>query len=148
MASKLVPMKTIACPKCQGSDYVKSGVVKERQRYRCKDCGYFFTVMKQGKSIDPYYVVKALQLYIEGVTLREIERILGVSHVSVMNWVRQYSIKRPKTIEYHPTYKVLSHAELLDFLASREQLRSSGFMITELGDKFMVIKWERFRKPV
>lgn len=141
-------MKTIACPKCQSNAYVKSGVVKERQRYRCKDCGYFFTVMKQGKSIDPYYVVKALQLYIEGVTLREIERILGVSHVSVMNWVRQYHIKRPDTLEYHPTYKVLSHAELLDFLSNRELLRSSGFMITELGDKFMVIKWERFRKPV
>ncbi|MCU0375567.1 MAG: hypothetical protein MUF24_09675 [Chitinophagaceae bacterium] len=139
-------MKTIICPKCQSDDYVKSGVVKERQRFRCKACGYFFTVLKQGKSIDPYYVVKALQLYIEGVTLREIERILGVSHVSVMNWVRQYHIKRPELLEYHPTYKVLSHAELVSFLGDRAQLKSSGFMITELGDKFMVIKWERFRK--
>lgn len=139
-------MKTIICPKCQNDDYVKSGVVKERQRFRCKACGYFFTVLKQGKSIDPYYVVKALQLYIEGVTLREIERILGVSHVSVMNWVRQYHIKRPELLEYHPTYKVLSHAELVSFLSERAQLKSSGFMITELGDKFMVIKWERFRK--
>lgn len=139
-------MKTIICPKCQSDDYVKSGVVKERQRFRCKACGYFFTVLKQGKSIDPYYVVKALQLYIEGVTLREIERILGVSHVSVMNWVRQYHIKRPELLEYHPTYKVLSHAELVSFLSERAQLKSSGFMITELGDKFMVIKWERFRK--
>jgi len=139
-------MKTIICPKCQSDDYVKSGVVKERQRFRCKACGYFFTVLKQGKSIDPYYVVKALQLYIEGVTLREIERILGVSHVSVMNWVRQYHIKRPEILDYHPTYKVLSHAELVSFLSDRTQLKSSGFMITELGDKFMVIKWERFRK--
>jgi transposase-like protein len=139
-------MKTIICPKCQSDDYVKSGVVKERQRFKCKSCGYFFTVLKQGKSIDPYYVVKALQLYIEGVTLREIERILGVSHVSVMNWVRQYHIKRPELLEYHPTYKVLSHAELVSFLSERAQLKSSGFMITELGDKFMVIKWERFRK--
>jgi transposase-like protein len=139
-------MKAIHCPKCQSEDYVKSGVVKERQRYRCKQCGYFFTVMKQGKSIDPYYVVKALQLYIEGVTLREIERILGVSHVSVMNWVRQYHIKRPDSTDYHPTYKVLSHTELISFLSDRTQLKASGCMITELGDKFMVIKWERFRK--
>lgn len=144
---KSCPMKTICCPKCKSEEYAKSGVVKGRQRFRCKQCGYFFTVFKEGKSIDPYYVVKALQLYIEGVTLREIERILGVSHVSVMNWVRQYQISRPVHLDYHPTYKVLSHKELIDFLGEREQLRSAGFMITELGDKFMVIKWERFRKP-
>jgi transposase-like protein len=141
-------MKRLHCPKCNSSDYVKSGVVKERQRYRCKSCGYFFTVLKQGKSIDPYYVVKALQLYIEGVTLREIERILGVSHVSVMNWVKQYKVLRPESPDYHPTYKVLSHSELISFLSQRDQLREAGCMITELGDKFMVIKWERFRKPV
>lgn len=141
-------MKAINCPKCQSAEYVKSGVVKERQRYKCKQCGYFFTVMKQGKSIDPYYVVKALQLYIEGVTLREIERLLGVSHVSVMNWVRQYHVKKPDSTDYHPTYKVLSHAELISFLSDRMQLKSSGCMISELGDKFMVIKWERFRKTI
>jgi transposase-like protein len=139
-------MKSIICPKCQGQEYVKSGVVKERQRYLCKSCGYFFTVLKQGKSIDLYYVVKALQLYIEGVTLREIERILGVSHVSVMNWVRQYRIQRPENLDYHPTYKVLSHSELIEYLGDRSQLKSAGCMITELGDKFMVIKWERFKK--
>jgi transposase-like protein len=115
-------MKTILCPKCKSDNYVKSGVVKGRQRYRCKSCDYFFTVLKDGKSIDPYYVVKALQLYIEGVTLREIERILGVSHVSVMNWVRQYQISRPQNTDYHPTYKVLSHQELMAFLGNREEL--------------------------
>lgn len=139
-------MKPILCPKCKSDNYVKSGVVKGRQRYRCKSCDYFFTVLKDGKSIDPYYVVKALQLYIEGVTLREIERILGVSHVSVMNWVRQYQISRPQNTDYHPTYKVLSHQELMAFLGNREELKSAGFMITELGDKFMLIKWERFRR--
>ncbi|QLH45119.1 MAG: helix-turn-helix domain-containing protein [Bacteroidota bacterium] len=54
-------------------------------------------------------------MYVEGVTLREIERILGVSHVSVMNWIKQYGIQRPEQLEYRPTYKVFTHAELLDF---------------------------------
>lgn len=139
-------MKQIACPQCQSEDIAKSGVVKGRQRFRCRSCNYHFTVLKQGKNIDPYYVIKALQLYIEGVTFREIERILGISHVSVMNWVRRYNIKAPENYEYRPTYKVLSHGELLEFLAHRDALKSTGCMITELGDKFMLIKWERFRK--
>ncbi len=139
-------MKQIACPRCQSEDSAKSGVVKGRQRYRCRSCQYHFTVLKQGKNIDPYYVIKALQLYIEGVTFREIERILGISHVSVMNWVRRYNIRAPENHEYRPTYKVLNHAELLEFMARRESLKGTGCMITELGDKFMLIKWERFRK--
>jgi transposase-like protein len=139
-------MKQIACPKCQSEVLIKSGVVKGRQRYRCKHCNYSFTVLKEGKQIDPYYVIKALQLYIEGVTYREIERILGISHVTVMNWVKKYSIKMPENNDYHPTYKVLTHEELLTFLEDKNSLKSAGCIITELGDKFMVIKWERFRK--
>lgn len=139
-------MRSIKCPKCQGSDCVKSGIIKERQRFKCKACNYFFTVMKEGKKIDPYYVVKALQLYLEGVTSREIERILGVSHVSVLNWVKEFHIRKPENFDYHPTYKVLTHSELIDFFTHREQLTSAGFMITELGDKFMMIKWDRFRR--
>ena len=139
-------MKSINCPKCKSEYYVKSGIVKGRQRYQCKDCNYFFTVMKEGKNIDPYYVVKAIQLYVEGVTLREIERILGVSHVSVMNWIRQYKIQRPENLEYRPTYKVFTHFELIEFMKDRDNLKSSGCIINELGDKFMMIKWERFKK--
>ena len=96
-------MKQIICPKCKSENNVKSGVVKGRQRFRCKTCNYFFTVQKEGKSIDPYYVIKALQLYMEGLTYREIERILGISHVSVMNWVQKYHVKAPENYEYRPT---------------------------------------------
>ncbi len=133
------------CPKCQSENRVKSGVINNRQRYRCKDCGYNFTVKKLGKEIDSYYVIKALQLYIEGVSYREIERILGVSHVSVINWVKKYGVKAPKNSDYRPSYKVLTHRELQDFIADPKHLHGMGFMLTELGDKYMMIKWERFR---
>ena len=136
-------MKT--CPKCQSAKVIKSGVVKDRQRYKCKRCSYYFTVDKLGKSINDYYVTKAIQLYVEGVSYREIERILGVSHVSVMNWVRKYKIKRPENREYHPTYRILSHTELVEYVKDKGSLSGAGMMITELGDKFMLIKWERFR---
>lgn len=134
------------CPKCQSSSFNKAGVVKDRQRYKCKDCGYHFTVDKLGKKIDSYYVVKALQLYVEGISYREIERILGISHVSVMNWVRSYRIKRPINQDYHPTYKVLTHSELLELISNKKQLSGAGFVVTELGDKYMLIRWDRFRE--
>lgn len=137
-------MKT--CPNCSSDRNIKSGIIKGRQRYKCKDCNYYFTVDKIGKKIDDYYVNKALQLYLEGLTYREIERILGISHVSVMNWVKKYQIKRPFNTSYHPTYKILNADELASYFADRSNLKSSGALVTELGDKFMLIKWERFRK--
>lgn len=138
-------MKINLCPNCNSDHYIKSGIVNKRQRYKCKSCGYFFSVNKIGKKIDDYYVNKALQLYLEGLTYREIERILGISHVSIMNWVKKYNIKRPYLSNYHPTYKILSAKELSNYFQNIENLSGAGLVVTELGDKFMLIKWERFR---
>ncbi|QSS97041.1 terminase gpP N-terminus-related DNA-binding protein [Psychroflexus sp. ALD_RP9] len=134
------------CPQCNSDKIIKSGIVNSKQRYQCKKCNYYFTVNKLGKQIDNYYVTKALQLYLEGLSYREIERILGVSHVSIMNWVKKYKVNRIKQTDYHPTYKILNHSELADYFKNREQLKGAGVIITELGDKYMLIKWERFRE--
>ncbi|CAA0166757.1 transposase-like zinc-binding domain-containing protein [Tenacibaculum maritimum] len=133
------------CPNCNSNTYIKSGIVNNRQRYKCKNCNYFFTVNKLGKQIDSYYVSKAFQLYLEGLTYREIERILGISHVTIMNWVKKYNIKRPKNSNYHPTYKILNAAELSKYFQDSTNLTGAGVLVTELGDKFMLIKWERFK---
>lgn len=138
-------MDQIACPKCQNNQVVKSGVINNRQRFLCKKCTYYFTVNKLGKKIDNYYVTKALQLYLEGLSYREIERILGVSHVTVSNWVKEYKIARPSSNDYHPTYKIYNHLELVEFLKNKSELTGAGMIITELGDKFMLIKWQRFK---
>ncbi|KUG07639.1 IS1/IS1595 family N-terminal zinc-binding domain-containing protein [Solirubrum puertoriconensis] len=133
------------CPKCDSTDATKSGVIGDRQRYKCKNCGYHFTVAKVGREINSYYVIKALQLYIEGVSYREIERLLGVSHVSVMNWVKKYGVKAPRQTEYHPTYQILNQKELTAFFQDPKNLKGAGLVVTELGDKFMLIRWERFK---
>tara|TARA_R110002049_G_scaffold76050_2_gene195732 strand:+ start:715 stop:1134 length:420 start_codon:yes stop_codon:yes gene_type:complete len=138
-------MNIDSCPNCSSSHYIKSGIVSGRQRYKCKKCNYFFSVNKIGKQIDDYYVNKSLQLYLEGLTYREIERILGVSHVSIMNWVKKYNIKRPYNSNYHPTYKILNPTELGLYFSDAANIKGAGVVVTELGDKFMLIKWERFK---
>ena len=138
-------MEILACPKCQNNQIVKSGIVKNRQRYLCKSCNYFFSVNKLGKKIEDYYVTKEIQLYLEGLSFREIERIIGVSHVSISNWVKEFKIKKPENSNYHPTYKIFNHLELVEFLKNKDVLSGAGMIITELGDKFMLIKWERFK---
>ncbi|MCB2410159.1 IS1/IS1595 family N-terminal zinc-binding domain-containing protein [Hymenobacter lucidus] len=129
------------CPKCSSKDAAKSGVVGGRQRYKCKHCGYHFSVAKIGREVNTYYVVKALQLYLEGVSYREIERLLGVSHVSVMNWVKKYAVSAPRQSEARPTSQVLSREEVQTYFQQPENL-AGGTLVTEAGDKFLLLRWE------
>lgn len=138
-------MEILSCPKCQNDHIVKSGIINRKQRYLCKNCNYFFTVNKIGKKIDNYYVTKVLQLYLEGLSYREIERIIGVSHVTISNWIKIFNIKKPSQVNYHPTYKIFSHSELVEHLKNKDLLSGAGMIITELGDKFMLLKWERYK---
>jgi hypothetical protein len=62
-----------------------------------------------------------------------------------MNWVKSYKIKRPVNQNYHPTYKILTHGELASYMADKENIKGAGLVVTELGDKYMMIKWERFK---
>lgn len=90
------------CPKCSSKSYIKSGKVKGKQRYKCKSCGYHFTVGKLGKRIENRLVIEGLRLYLEGLGFRSIERILGVSHVTVMNWVKRYGKDIEKLVHLEP----------------------------------------------
>ena len=132
------------CPKCDSKNFVKSGIIKERQRFKCKSCNYYFTVQKLGKRIEAEYVIKALQLYLEGISFREIERILNVSHVSVMNWVKTYNIKRPKTtVNIQPEVQILKHKEVLTLLDDESNIDDGGLLVTPMDNKYLVLTWKK-----
>lgn len=74
------------CPKCKRPEQVKNGVIKGVQRYRCKGCGFNFTVEKKSNEYSLSVKKKALQLYLEGLGFRSIGRFLGAGNVTVLNW--------------------------------------------------------------
>ncbi len=71
------------CPRCSSGEAVKSGKVKGRQPYKCKCCGYFYTVSPKSDNAANAQRRLALPLYLEGLGCRSIGRILGFSHVAV-----------------------------------------------------------------
>lgn len=137
-------METVTCPKCNTKEaIVKSGIINSKQRFLCKNCSYHFTVRKVGKKIDNYYIVKAIQLYLEGLSLREIERVLGVSHSTISNWIKTYNIKKPNLNIFDPSYKIVTFEEMQTFFLDRDIFKDKGVIITELGSKFLVIRWNK-----
>ncbi|WP_076611660.1 IS1-like element ISMac16 family transposase [Methanosarcina acetivorans] len=78
------------CPRCKSSNHTKNGIVCGRQRYKCHDCGYNYSVELKSTASSPLVKRQALQLYLEGLGFRSIGRFLGVSHVSVQKWIKKF----------------------------------------------------------
>ncbi len=79
------------CPNCKSAIIRKDRIVKQKQRYLCKECKYRFTVEYIGKSDN--LKRDALILYLEGLGFRSIGRFLKVSHVAVFNWIKAFGKK-------------------------------------------------------
>ena len=102
--------KELKCPKCGSDKRVKSGFNNKKQRYLCKKCGCNYTVSQRGY---PEHIKrKAIQLYLEGNGFRRTERILKVSHVSVINWVKKSGAKLEKVPKKDEKADVLELDEL------------------------------------
>ncbi len=87
------------CPKCDSQACIKDGVVKEKQRFKCKECGYRHTVTQRGLGLDIRR--QALQLYLAGLGFRSIGRLLQCSHVTISKWINEHgeSIKSIRAID-------------------------------------------------
>jgi len=72
------------CKKCESKNAIKAGFLKGEQRYKCKNCGCRFVPTRhKGKSQEQK--MTAVLIYICGLSLRTIEKLLNVSAVSVLN---------------------------------------------------------------
>lgn len=127
-------MGEIVCKRCGGREHVRNGIVRGHQRYRCRACGCNFTMTPpRGKPA----AMKALAvlLYAMGnMSFGSIARILAVSDVAVLNWVRAAAGALPEPQVSGETV-ILGLDEMWHFLKKR--LTSSGFggpMILSLGE--------------
>ena len=103
------------CPKCGSDDRRKAGFVKEKQRWLCKGCGCKYTrSTPRGKP--PELKQRALQLYLEGMGFRAIGRILDVSNVAVLKWIRAFGEKAERNLSPAPTSKIAMIDEVWHFV--------------------------------
>ena len=76
----------MTCQHCESSTVVKNGSSRHgRQRWLCLTCGRT-SGERDHRRVEPQKKASALAHYLEGVGLRATERLVGVSHNSVMNW--------------------------------------------------------------
>jgi transposase-like protein len=110
------------CPKCCCSDKVKSGKIKELQRYRCKSCGCNYTVAIKSSGYSDSYKQQALHLYLEGLGFRSIGRLLKVSNVSVLNWIRNFGNRVPELHSESQKIDIVEVDELHTYVGQKKTL--------------------------
>jgi len=105
------------CPHCAHSDYIIFGANRGTQRYRCQACRRTFQTMRRGK--DPALKEQAQKLYLEGLGLRAIGRLLGLYHKTFSRWLvpaaGQLPVNQPRT----KTCSFIEVNELCDFVAKK-----------------------------
>lgn len=126
------------CSKCGSVDCAKDGIVKERQRYKCKACGYRYTVNQRGFSL----AIKrqALQLYLEGLGFRSIGRFLKCSHVAVYHWIRAHG-ESIESIRSATGVEVVEMDEMHTYVGSQKIIAGSGLLLIDMGNDCSTAWW-------
>jgi len=80
----------IKCPRCSSDHIVKNGSVKGLKRWLCRGCGFTFTKLTpRGKPAS--MKIWAVLLYLHGLSLNAIAKLLQVSTTTVLRWVRTFA---------------------------------------------------------
>ncbi len=131
-------MLHMSCPKCGGLECTKDGIVQKKQRYKCRSCGYRYTVRYRG--ISPTIKRQALELYLEGLGFCSIGRILKCSHVAVYNWIKAYG-ESIESIRLTTEGKVVEMDEMHTYIGSKKTIAGSGLLLIEMQKDPSTAKW-------
>lgn len=129
----------IKCMNCGSAHVIKNGKVFGWQRYKCKQCGYQFTKMAPaGKPL--FIKLVSHGLFVSGLSMREIARIVGVTAQSVSRWIRKWHPAYMADIGNKETIYSASRDNLLDCLDIREkeELLVSSTVLPS-GAKFNIV---------
>ena len=120
------------CPKCKSNQYTKAGIVNGKQRYKCRKCHYFYTVAEKSTAKPMVTKRYALHLYLEGLGFRAIGRILGVSNVSVLKWIRAFG-EQVESIKSEQHIDVVEMDELHTYIGQKNATAGYGLLLIAMG---------------
>lgn len=120
------------CPKCTCDKSVKTGIIKGKQRYKCKECGCNYTVELKSTGKPKSMKKQALHLYLAGLGFRSIGRFLGVSNVSVLNWIRSFGKENQQLSQESREIEMVEEDEMHSYTGSKKTTVGYGLLLTDM----------------
>ena len=101
----------MTCPNCEHDHYVKNGHKGGKQNYLCRGCKSQWTTDRAELLLEKRC---AVTLYCMGLSLRKVSKLLCYSHVTILNWVREFMEKSDGDTSYDVIMELDEIKELLD----------------------------------
>ena len=103
------------CKGCGSSDLVKNGVSPEgAQKYKCKSCAGTY---RSGDNRLKYSMdkrIRVVKMYLEGIGIRSISRLEGVSGALIVYWIRHFGELISKELRRKPIPKELKEVQIME----------------------------------
>jgi transposase-like protein len=124
------------CKKCGSDRAVKNGIVSQKQRYRCKECGCNF---RQGdnRTNEKVAAKKALCVLLYAMakgSYRMMGRILRIDHTLVYRWIRAFGESLPEP-EVSGEIKQIEFDEMWHYIGSKKENFGSSKPLTVIQGK-------------
>ena len=130
----------LRCKGCGGEEHVRSGLMRGKQRCRCKACGLNFTDTPP-RGMPLRVKVTAVLLYLSGLSMNRTAKLLGVSTPSVMTWIEQFAKAYPQKPEPEGRAVVVELDEMWRFLKKSGTSSGSGRLGIVLPDGSSTGNW-------
>ncbi len=108
------------CPRCGSSHTRKNGKKQGKQNHVCCGCRRQFIDIYEQKGYPDEIKRECLEMYVNGMGFRAIERVKKVHHTTVINWVKQVGNFLPSAPEYNEIPEVAELDELETFVGSKK----------------------------
>lgn len=129
------------CSKCKSIDRIKNGIVQGVQRYKCKACGYNYTVAFRRGTKPADQKRLALLMYLEGLGFRSIGRILNVHNTTVYRWIRNFG-EQVEVIRNDKPVKIMELDELHTYIGHKKTTAGFGLVLVEMTENSLISRLE------
>jgi len=108
-------------PDCQSININKNGLKTGKQNQISSDCGRQFIDVYSERGYPQEVKKRCLHLYLEGNGFRRIERLTGVSHNTVINWVKKAGNSLSTEPDYYEIPEIVQRDELQTYVAKKKE---------------------------
>lgn len=125
------------CIRCDATSSIKNGVLKGVQRYKCKVCGYNYTVAFRRGTKPADQKRLALMMYLEGLGFRSIGRILNVHNTTVYRWIRSFG-EKIEVVRNDKPVEIMELDELHTYVGHKKTTVGFGLVLAETTENSLI----------
>ena len=125
------------CPECKSTHIRKNGKKKGKQNHICVPGGrQFINQYESHRGYSESIKRDCLKMYVNDMGLRAIERVKGVHHTTVINWVKQVGKLLPEVYDPEVIPEVGGLDELQTYVKKKQTKSGFGQRLTTFDQEF------------